>query len=127
MSNRFINILAFAILTLLWLGFGTALLFNPEMLQVVWLAFRGWPMVAQLLITLLTSTGCYRLVGLANRMADLAAFDPGGRAGLGHAIYLLSQNSRTPTGRFAYQFLTLIILWLSMFFLATSYPYFYKQ
>lgn len=54
MSNRFINILAFAVLTLLWLGYGTALLFNPEMLQVVWLAFRGWPLVGQLLITLLT-------------------------------------------------------------------------
>jgi hypothetical protein len=54
MSNRFINILAFAVLTLLWLGFGIALLFNPELLQVVWLAFRSWPLVGQLLITLLT-------------------------------------------------------------------------
>ncbi len=54
MNNRVINYLAFAILTLLWLGFGAALLMKPEMLNFIWQAFRGWPLVGQLLVALLT-------------------------------------------------------------------------
>jgi hypothetical protein len=54
MNQRLISYIAFAVLSLLWLGFGAALLFTPELLQAVWQVFRGWPWVAQLLITLLT-------------------------------------------------------------------------
>jgi len=54
MTQRLINYFAFAVLSLLWLGFGAALLINPEILQSVWQAFRGWPWVGQALITLLT-------------------------------------------------------------------------
>jgi hypothetical protein len=54
MNQRLINYVAFAVLGLLWLGFGTALLINPDILHAVWQAFRGWPWMAQALITLLT-------------------------------------------------------------------------
>ena len=54
MNQRLINYIAFTVLGLLWLGFGAALLINPEILQAVWQAFRGWPWVAQAMITLLT-------------------------------------------------------------------------
>ncbi len=54
MNNRLISYLAFAILTLLWLSFGAALVFNQGMLSIVWQAFRGWPLVGQLVIALLT-------------------------------------------------------------------------
>ncbi len=54
MNNRILNRLAFTVLTLLWLGFGVALLFDPKLLQAVWLAFRGWPLVGQILISLIT-------------------------------------------------------------------------
>lgn len=54
MNNRLINYVAFAVLGLLWLGFGAALLINPEILQAVWQAFRGWHWLVQALITLLT-------------------------------------------------------------------------
>lgn len=54
MNNRLISYLAFTILTLLWLAFGAALIFNQGMLGMLWLAFRGWPLVGQLLVALLT-------------------------------------------------------------------------
>jgi hypothetical protein len=54
MKNQLIGYTAFAILTLLWLAFGIALVFNQEMLLTVWQLFRGWPLVGQLLVTLLT-------------------------------------------------------------------------
>lgn len=54
MTNRIINYFAFSVLTILWLGFGAALLMKPELLDTVWLAFRGFPLVGQALITLLT-------------------------------------------------------------------------
>ncbi len=54
MNNRVINYFAFAVLTLLWLGFGAALLIHSQMLQAIWLAFRGWPLVGQVFISLLT-------------------------------------------------------------------------
>jgi hypothetical protein len=53
MRDRIINIAAFAILTLLWLGFGAALLFNRDLLDTVWQSFRSWPLLAQLATGLL--------------------------------------------------------------------------
>ena len=53
MRDRIINIFAFTVLTLLWLGFGTALLFNRDLLDVVWQSFRNWPLIAQVLVGLL--------------------------------------------------------------------------
>jgi hypothetical protein len=53
MRDRIINIFAFAILTLLWLGFMAALLFNGDMLDATWQAFRSWPFVVQLVVGLL--------------------------------------------------------------------------
>lgn len=52
-NNLIINLVAFSILTLLWLGFGAALLFNNEMLDTVWQSFRSWPLVVQLVAGLL--------------------------------------------------------------------------
>jgi hypothetical protein len=54
MNNRMISYLAFAILTLLWLAFGAALIFNQGLVNTVWQAFRTWPLVGQLVVALLT-------------------------------------------------------------------------
>lgn len=48
--NTIINYSAFGILTLLWLGFGWALLFNQAFLDTVWQAFRGMPLVLQIVV-----------------------------------------------------------------------------
>ena len=53
MTNRVINIFAFAVLTLLWLAFGAALLFNRELLDAVWQSVRSWPLVIQIVVGLL--------------------------------------------------------------------------
>jgi hypothetical protein len=53
MRDRIINILAFAVLTLLWLGFVAALLFNRDMLDTTWQAFRSWPLILQLVFGVL--------------------------------------------------------------------------
>lgn len=53
MRDRIINIFAFAILTLLWLAFGAALLFNPDLLDTTWQSFRSWPLIVQLVMGLL--------------------------------------------------------------------------
>ena len=53
MTNRVINYFAFTVLTLLWLGFGAAVLFNREILTAVWQAFIGWPLIGQLAAGLL--------------------------------------------------------------------------
>jgi len=53
MSNMILSIGSFAILTILWLGFGAALLFNQALLDTVWQQFRGLPLVAQILVGLL--------------------------------------------------------------------------
>jgi hypothetical protein len=50
MTNRIINILAFAVLTLLWLAFAAALLFNRDLLDTTWQAFRSWPLIIQLVV-----------------------------------------------------------------------------
>ena len=51
--NMIINIGAFAVLTLLWLGFAAALVFNPAILDSVWTAFRDLPWVVQGILWLL--------------------------------------------------------------------------
>lgn len=53
MTNRMINIVAFAVLAFLWLVFGVALLFNRGLLDSVWQSFRSWNLILQLLIGLL--------------------------------------------------------------------------
>ncbi len=54
MNNKLINYAAFIILAALWLGFGAALVFNPALLDAVWQAFLGWPLIGQLVVGLLT-------------------------------------------------------------------------
>jgi hypothetical protein len=51
--NMIINIGAFVILTLLWLGFAAALIFNQTMLDTVWQALRALPLIVQVLVWLL--------------------------------------------------------------------------
>lgn len=53
-TDLLISIIAFTILTLLWVGFGAALLFNREVLGKAWHIFRSWSIVIQGLIVLLT-------------------------------------------------------------------------
>jgi hypothetical protein len=53
--NRIVNLGAFAILSLLWLVFALALIFNWALLDSVWSAFRSWPLAVQLLAGLLFS------------------------------------------------------------------------
>lgn len=48
--NAIINISAFAILTILWLGFGYALAFNQAILDTVWQSFRGMPLAVQIIV-----------------------------------------------------------------------------
>lgn len=47
MLNKIINLSAFIILTVLWLGFGAALLVNRQLLDTTWQIFMGLPLVAQ--------------------------------------------------------------------------------
>jgi hypothetical protein len=51
--NMVINIGAFAILGLLWLGFAAALIFNQAILDTVWQSFRALPWAVQGVIWLL--------------------------------------------------------------------------
>jgi len=51
--NMLINIGSFAVLTILWLGFGAALIFNQALLDTVWQLFRSLPLLAQIAIGLL--------------------------------------------------------------------------
>jgi hypothetical protein len=52
-TDLLISIFAFAVLTALWLGFGAALLLNPELLDKAWRLFRSWNILLQLLVALL--------------------------------------------------------------------------
>lgn len=52
-TNLLSSVLAFLILTALWLGFGTALFLNPHVLGKVWLRFHSWNIFLQLLVALL--------------------------------------------------------------------------
>lgn len=51
--NTLINFGSFGILTLLWLGFGAALIFNQTLLDSTWQVFRGLPIIAQIGLGLL--------------------------------------------------------------------------
>ncbi|MGE5642923.1 MAG: hypothetical protein ACM3Y8_07915 [Byssovorax cruenta] len=51
--NTVINYGSFAILSILWLGFGGALLFNQPLLDTLWQTFRGLPLAIQLVLGLL--------------------------------------------------------------------------
>jgi hypothetical protein len=53
MNNRIITLGAFAVLTLLWLAFAAALVFNRELLDAAWASFRSWPLFVQMLAGLL--------------------------------------------------------------------------
>jgi hypothetical protein len=48
-----IGIVAFTVLTLLWLGFGAALLFKRDLLDQAWRQFRSWNILVQVLVALL--------------------------------------------------------------------------
>lgn len=52
-TDLLISITAFTIFTLLWLGFGVALLFNREVLDQAWNLFRGWNILIKLFAVLL--------------------------------------------------------------------------
>jgi ABC-type amino acid transport system permease subunit len=51
--NMIINIGAFAILTILWLGFAAALIFNQALLDSTWQMLRGLPFIVQAVVWLL--------------------------------------------------------------------------
>jgi hypothetical protein len=51
--NTVINYGSFAILAILWLGFGGALLFNQALLDTIWQTFRGLPLAIQVILGLL--------------------------------------------------------------------------
>ena len=46
-SSALISIGSFAVLALLWLGFGAALIFDRAILDSIWGVFRGLPLVGQ--------------------------------------------------------------------------------
>jgi hypothetical protein len=52
-TDLLINITAFTVLTLLWLGFGAALLLNRAILSRAWNVFRSWNILVQLFVVLL--------------------------------------------------------------------------
>jgi hypothetical protein len=52
-TDVLINFFAFSVLTLLWLGFGAALLFDRELLLRAWRLFRSWNIFIQLFVALL--------------------------------------------------------------------------
>lgn len=52
-TDLLINILAFTVLTLLWISFGAALLLNRELLDGAWRLFRSWNILIQLFVALL--------------------------------------------------------------------------
>jgi hypothetical protein len=52
-TDLLISITAFIILTVLWAGFGAALLFNRELLDTAWRLFRRWHILIQLFVALL--------------------------------------------------------------------------
>jgi hypothetical protein len=54
MKNQIIAYIAFGVLAFLWLAFFAAMLINPELLNTAWQTFRGWPLIVQLVVGLLT-------------------------------------------------------------------------
>lgn len=51
--NTIISFGSFAILSLLWLGFAAALVFNQSILDNIWQALRGMPIFVQVVVWLL--------------------------------------------------------------------------
>lgn len=52
-TDLLISITAFTVLTILWLGFGAALLLNRELLDKAWRLFRSWNILIQLFVAFL--------------------------------------------------------------------------
>ena len=52
-TDLLINIIAFTVLTVLWIGFGAALLLNRELLDKAWRLLRSWHILIQLFVALL--------------------------------------------------------------------------
>jgi hypothetical protein len=52
-TDLLISIIAFTVLTVLWMGFGAALLLNRELLDEAWRLFRSWNILIQLFVALL--------------------------------------------------------------------------
>lgn len=50
--NTIINVGSFAILSILWLGFGAALIFNQAILDTAWQLVRGLPLAVQAIVWL---------------------------------------------------------------------------
>jgi hypothetical protein len=50
--NTIVSFGSFGILSLLWLGFAAALVFNPAVLDNIWQTLRGMPMFIQVVIWL---------------------------------------------------------------------------
>lgn len=48
--NFLIHIFAFGVLTLAWLAFAAALVFNQGMLDAAWQAFRAMPLILQTVV-----------------------------------------------------------------------------
>ncbi len=53
MRDRILNVVAFVVLTALWLAFAAALLFNRGLLDSAWQTFLGWPLLLQIVVSLL--------------------------------------------------------------------------
>ena len=53
MKNKSIGLVAFTVLSLLWLGFLIVLFTNQQLLVTALQAFAGWPLVLQLVVWLL--------------------------------------------------------------------------
>jgi hypothetical protein len=52
-TNLLISVFAFVVLTVLWLGFAAALLFNSDLLDKAWRMFRSWNILVQFFVALL--------------------------------------------------------------------------
>ena len=53
MKNKSIALVAFSILSLLWLGFLIVLFANQQLLVSAWQVFTGWPLIFQIVVWLL--------------------------------------------------------------------------
>src|SRR5512146_2078109 len=53
MKNKSLNLVAFSLLSLLWLGFLIVLFTNQQLLVSAWQAFAGWPLIFQMVVWLL--------------------------------------------------------------------------
>lgn len=52
-TDLIISVFAFTVLSLLWIGFGAALLLNRELLDKAWRRFRSWNIFLQLFVAFL--------------------------------------------------------------------------